>query len=716
MLIPVPETTITRILLAACLFLTLSASVDAARDDVLIVVNDNSIDSPVVGAYYAEQRDIAPENIVHVQVPNSYFITWDEFRSLRDQIIHFMQQNTLDDPELEPAPCVNGDPPYYCQASVEQLRAHTRIRYLVMTRGLPSRMTVDGSTLTAAAALTSVDNYLNYWLVNYFTEDVGFPITVREKAFGDGRGMRTVIPAEDRELVVGRIDGLDLDLAKALVDRAQQAERDGLYGKLYSSTKFTRWMDHSTNQRVYPDWRYQLGVFGETRPECVDYLNYAGTLPEGKAPSHCLVRLNEGVDTLNPAPGNAASRAPLADDALVYKGWVDGQSAVGSFAGVLNWRRNDQCSLTLCKNSADPAACRAASTDVFQEINTDCVGVAEGFIGYNHQSYPLSFLTLWPTGWYQTTSNTSWTSKGGGEVFALGFPEVRNDIGFDDSHSLWFRNSDQVPAPGCYPDSDFSGPPSLVCVDSRRVILAQRIALAAQTLDTSNPQTYRVAFRYKASNINAPTPVRVRFFVHEIGGGTSQIDYGTQVLATLPAGDTDWTLAAAQFQLDPTLHTAPSYDGIKIRIETANQFAGELGFDAISVQAAGQPVELIKNGSFTRGFEQVATGDHAAVFLNRLNGTAFFGSVSHHGSGGCAFCFNPLEQLVYFMRGLPLGDAVWFDDILNSGILYGDPLYSPVAVRLTPVNADDRVSGLVKLHGSTVNGRDPARVSTTYAI
>ncbi len=256
----------------------------------------------------------------------------------------------------------------------------------------------------------------------------------------------------------------------------------------------------------------------------------------------------------------------------------------------------------------------------------------------------------------------------------------------------------------------------MACVDSRRVILAQTIPLAAQTLDTSRPQTYRVALRYKATNIDVPTPVRVHFFVHETGGGDTQIDYGTQPLATLPAGDTDWTLAATEFQLDPALNTAPSYDGIKIRIETANQFGGELGFDTISVQAVGQPVELVENGSFTRGFEQVATGDHAAAFLNRLNGAAFWGSVSHHGSGGCAFCFNAMEQLVYFMRGLPLGDAVWFDDILNSGILYGDPLYSPVAVRLNPVNAADTVSGLVELHGSTVNGRDPARVSTTYAI
>jgi len=71
---------------------------------------------------------------------------------------------------------------------------------------------------------------------------------------------------------------------------------------------------------------------------------------------------------------------------------------------------------------------------------------------------------------------------------------------------------------------------------------------------------------------------------------------------------------------------------------------------------------------------------------------------------------------VYFLRGLPLGDAVWFNESNNSGILYGDPLYSPVAVRLNPVNATDTMSGVVDLSGSTVNGRDPAAVTTSYRI
>ena len=175
------------------------------------------------------------------------------------------------------------------------------------------------------------------------------------------------------------------------------------------------------------------------------------------------------------------------------------------------------------------------------------------------------------------------------------------------------------------------------------------------------------------------------------------------------------------FTLDPLLHSGSSYDGIKITFDTPNAFAGDLGIDVVSVQEIAAGLELVSNGSFSQGHRQAASGDHAATFLNRLGGVAAWGSVGHHQSGGAAFAFNGLESMTYFLRGLPLGDAVWFNESNNSGILYGDPLYSPVAVRLNPVNSTGILSSStvrtpVDLFGSAVNGRDPTQVSTTYRI
>ena len=66
-----------------------------------------------------------------------------------------------------------------------------------------------------------------------------------------------------------------------------------------------------------------------------------------------------------------------------------------------------------------------------------------------------------------------------------------------------------------------------------------------------------------------------------------------------------------------------------------------------------------------------------------------------------------METVLYFLRGLPLGDAVWWGEKHNSGILYGDPVYSPVAVGFNYLNDWDYVTDNVALSGSTVNGRDP---------
>ncbi len=689
------------------------APAQAARDDVLIIVNDNSVDSPDIGLYYARQRGIDQNNIVHVSVPDSYFVDWGQFRNLRDQIIRFMQANTLDDPALGPVVCEDGEPPYYCVASTEQLRDHTRIRYLVTTRGVPTRVRVAGSELYAPDAPASVDAYLRHWLVNYFDRDVQLKLTDREQAFGDGSGMRQVMPALDRELIVGRIDGLTRAAAEALVDRAMAAEREGIYGRLMGSLKFRKWYDHGREMWLVLDGRYPLHLFGEWRPECVDYLALPSGLPEGKTPSHCRVQLSDGSE---PAPGNPGSRQPLVRDALIYQGWLDGQRAAGGFDALLNWRRGPQCGTALCSESADPGACRARSTDVFREIDTDCVGVAEGFMGYNHQSYPVSYLTNWPTGWYPSAGNPVWNDVISGDVHGLAFPEVRDDKGYDDSYSLWFRNADQVKKPRCYPDGDITADRSLRCLDERRILIAQRVDLAPRTISPDTPPRYRVGLRYRADKMTGPVSLRVALSVHELGGGNAEVQYPAREIASIRSGKTGWRYAQIEFPLDPARHTRLEYDGLKLRIETAELFSGKLALDTVSLKEASGGVELLRNGSFDQGHRQVATGDHAAVFLSRLNGTAFWGSVSHHQSGGCAFCNNGLELLIYFLRGLPLGDAVWFNESNNSGILYGDPLYSPVAVRLAPVAQGAPIRGAVALHGSVQNGSDPAGASSSYRV
>ena len=180
----------------------------ASRDDVLVIVNDNSIDSQAIGEYYAQRRDINPARIVHVKVPNQYYISWTEFQSLRDQILRFGVCPSIT-ASPQPAACNDASQPIYTADNMAAFTANGSIRYIVTTRGVPTRMNVDGSNQFSANSSTSVDNYLRFWLTRYLTSDVSFAsFNTRAKEFGDGRGMRTVAPPVDKEYVVGRIDGL----------------------------------------------------------------------------------------------------------------------------------------------------------------------------------------------------------------------------------------------------------------------------------------------------------------------------------------------------------------------------------------------------------------------------------------------------------------------------------------------------------------------------
>ena len=695
------------------------------RDDVLVIVNDNSLDSCEVGRYYAEKRGLGKKNIVHTFTRPRHLITYAEFLNFSDQIIKYMQDHTLV-PGAPAAPvCKDGISDYYCQASVDHLRQYTKIRYLVPTRGVPSR------TFLLTSESTTIDNYIAFSLLRYIPDDPIFNYQEREIAFGDGRGMRTVDPQHDGELIVGRIDGVSLQSSKRLIDRIVEAERNGIYGKLYGSWfgalgGVAQWLDYSkigqdgvSNELVYGNalagvegnsWHYQLGMFGEARPQCIDYISSPIYSAEGKAPLECAVRFSEY------APGTSVSRTPSVADALIYLGSLHGQkSGGGNFDAVLNYVRNEGCSPKLCKNAVDQLDCRAASTDELKEINTNCVGVADGFIGYNFQSWPVASMALWPTG-YMSGNN-------GGTNNDIVYPSVRRNIGLDDNYSLWFTNTDSIEKPLCYTSSHFTAPPINACRSGQIFDMYPVIApVATQDFNALNPQTYRLRFFYKSNDIKNAAKINVKLRVRTAYQIHTWVDYETKKAVTINAGDTPWTEVVLDIPLDKEKQSGSnlSFNELQFRV-FSTEFEGEIGIDKFSIHEITTNNLLTTNADFTEGHEQVSGGDHAAMFMHRLNAVGYWGSVSHYGSGGHSFDDNSQETVLYFLRGLPLGDAVWWGESRKSGIYYGDPLYSPVAVRFDYINDSDTsikdsVVGMFELHGSTVNGRDSSRVTTTYAV
>lgn len=386
-----------------------------------------------------------------------------------------------------------------------------------------------------------------------------------------------------------------------------------------------------------------------------------------------------------PMPGTPGSRQPRVDDAAVYFGHLDGQTAEGGFNTLLNWRKNATCTSTLCSTASDPAACRAASSDPYREIDTRCVGVASGFLGYNFQSYPVANLGSWPTGWEPTTTNEN-------EV-----PRI-DTVGADASGSAWFDKTDETAGANCYSYSGgILGTTTLPCRAKIYLGLLQNLALTGLT--PTAPPPLRLVFSTRGDSLTASVVVRANVAIYYRNPAGVVCPAGTSPLpATSPtqcvqtvtnnvtvANSTQWQ--SNQFTITPIAHPAsPQIDRVALFF-SANAYVGRIGLDAISVVPTGG-TELVRNGSFDGGHLQASTGDYAANFLSRLGGVAFWGSLSHHQSSGNSFYRAPLRSPHFLARGLTLGEAVWLGDIQNSGILYGDPLYSPTRMRMLPL-ADD---------------------------
>ena len=103
-------------------------------------------------------------------------------------------------------------------------------------------------------------------------------------------------------------------------------------------------------------------------------------------------------------PGYENTTIPYAMNA----GWFNGtnprhefpqnnMSAFNNYDTMLRWRKESTTCVPECEDlptTEEQEACVANSTDYFQVLNTDCVGVAPGFMGQQVRSYPVQYYGL----------------------------------------------------------------------------------------------------------------------------------------------------------------------------------------------------------------------------------------------------------------------------------------------------------------------------------
>lgn len=217
---------------------------------ILVIINSASSDSIEIGEYYALKRNIAPQNILYLNMPLSYSISISDYLStIHNPVKSFIQDNMLSD----------------------------KILYLVTTKGVP--VSVSGRCVddmladiynATADYMPAIEDIYNY----------PHPYYGSKKRFTPQYSM----------LCVSRLDGPTSELVKSIIDKALYAEKHS-----YILNNGTMWLDdRNLNFNLYDSFYSFAERFIQT-PAIVAKTNGINAQTDGTS---SLFAINSCSDTL----------------------------------------------------------------------------------------------------------------------------------------------------------------------------------------------------------------------------------------------------------------------------------------------------------------------------------------------------------------------------------------------------------------------------------
>lgn len=266
-------------------------------DAAVVVYNVRSQDSQRVAKHYAEQRAVPPVQVLGLDLPLTEEISRAEFRiGLQEPLFKWLVAQGLF--SLSSA-----------QAETQSINeaprvVAARIRYAVLCFGMPLKIRADPLLVEDVPPGVPTELHRNEAAVD--SELVWLPRLLQKPPLA---GLQTnpvyratqpaLLHPTNGILLVARLDGPDANIACGLVDKALEAERDGLWGRAYVDLRGLR------------EGTYKLG----------DDVLRGAALACAKAGYDVAVDL---------APATLPPEYPLSQVAI-YAGWYAG-NACGPFA------------------------------------------------------------------------------------------------------------------------------------------------------------------------------------------------------------------------------------------------------------------------------------------------------------------------------------------------------------------------------------------------
>lgn len=201
----------------------------AGGDEVVVVYNKQMPESKAVADYYAKMRSVPSRQVYGFNLTTNEAMSRTEFHdALQMPLFKKLASDGLW--KFTRSTATNGQPNRRVTSS--------KIRYLVLCYGVPSRIgndpTIPDNLPPAVPSLfkenaAAVDSELT-WLP---LVEMEIPLAGPRQNWIYGITNSSLITPTNGFLMVSRLDGPSAAIARGLVDKSLQAERDGLWGRTY---------------------------------------------------------------------------------------------------------------------------------------------------------------------------------------------------------------------------------------------------------------------------------------------------------------------------------------------------------------------------------------------------------------------------------------------------------------------------------------------------
>jgi uncharacterized protein (TIGR03790 family) len=210
----------------------------AGGDEVIVIYNANLPASREVADYYAQRRNVPTNQIFGFNITTNLEMSREDFRlNLQQPLAKELEARDLWHIRSQVIPQSPDQP-----AHIEWHVRDSKIRYAVLCYGVPLRIAQDNSLKEAGMENAGPEFQRNEAAVESelavlprIQDHPPLTGTIINHSYG-ATNAASMGPTNDI-LMVTRLDGPSAAIAKGLVDKAIQAETDGMWGRAYFDTR-----------------------------------------------------------------------------------------------------------------------------------------------------------------------------------------------------------------------------------------------------------------------------------------------------------------------------------------------------------------------------------------------------------------------------------------------------------------------------------------------